>query len=135
MLTSAIRYWGDRMVWLWRAFWSVWMTAIVITEFLLPPNAISRPAIFISFLVMEYSAILRTEKGDTFSEWMWKFYASRKGRIPLVLGITAFFGVAMLEVGTQNVYTLAEVPVSRLCLVLGLVGWLVPHFLGRGKHG
>lgn len=120
---------------LWKVFWSIWMTAIVVTEFLIPRNTLSRPIIFISFLIMEYSAIIRTAKGDTFSEWMWKFYASRKGRIPLILGITAYFGVAMLELGADNVYTVAEIPITRLCIVLGLIGWLIPHFFGRGKYG
>lgn len=94
------------------------------------------PVLIGLFAILEGVAILRRAPGgDTLSEQVWAFYAGKPARIPLVTGLALWFGFRLYEVGTGSLVMLGPVDVARLAFCAGLVGWLIPHFLGRGRFG
>lgn len=122
--------------WLFPMIWGAWALFVFTTELLATGwHGWTRPVAIGWFLFFEVFGILRAEKGDTLSEQVWRFYGNRPARIPLVLGMSGFFGLALAEVGTEYVVMYGPIPAARLCLLLGVVGWLLPHLLARGRWG
>jgi len=121
--------------------WLAWGFLILAGEFVV--SAANRTPVLLvavgAFVVLEGLAIRRKKAGDTLSEHVWKFYLGGWARIPLVLGIVALLGSRLYELGLDVTLTLSTplgvVDVGRFSLIGGLVGWLVPHFLGRGRWG
>lgn len=116
--------------------WVCWAAIVVFGEFLAVPEM--RPTVnvvaLVIFLAVEGIAIGRPRLGDTLSEHVWAFYGSKKGRIPLLVGASLFFAVRLYEIRTSPV-VLGELDLGRAFLVAGLVGWLIPHFVTRGRTG
>ena len=116
--------------------WIVWGLYVLGAEFLAGPQHRDPMIVagLIAFLAIEGFALGRPKDGDTLSEHLWKFYSSMPARIPLLIGLALFFGIRLYEVGFP-VLELGSFNVGRAVLSLGVVGWLIPHLLARGRLG
>jgi hypothetical protein len=116
--------------WLW-AFLGLYVVAVE----LMAPSDFSRILAFGFFALVEIWALGRPGSGDTLSEHVWAFYAGKPARVPLIIGFVLYAGVALVNIPAETDLMVGVIPLAPLCLVLGLVGWLVPHFLSRGELG
>jgi len=115
--------------------WMAWAAFLFGSELFFPLTGWTRPAALAAFLLLECAGLIREKEGDLWSENVWAFYGGRPARIPLVLGMVAFFMIAIWEVRTDLVLMVGEVSAARFAIGAGVGGWLVPHFLGRGRWG
>lgn len=116
--------------------WACWAVILIAAEFWVIPelrSTVNAVALAI-FLVIEGVAVGRPKLGDTLSEHVWAFYGSKPARIPLIVGASLFFAARLYEI-RGAVLTVGTIDVGRACLVLGVVGWIIPHFLSRGRLG
>lgn len=118
------------------AWWIAWALFVGGTEFFFPGwRAWSLPVGLLWFVLVEGAAVIRRGGGDTLSEHVWAAYAGKKGRLPFVLGVVAYFAIALWEMGTNVMLRIGPIEASRFVLALGICGWLVPHFITRGRDG
>ena len=119
------------------AAWLAWILLLCVAEFVAPLEVRrwALPTVLVMFGFVEGLAVWRRGSGDTFSEHVWAFYAGRPARAPLVLGVVGLLACRLYETGAYDTLSVGTLDLGRTCLVLGLVGWLVPHFLWEGRLG
>lgn len=117
--------------------WAAFALFIFCTEFLVGAGAQDGMRLLglVMFLVIEGLAIGRRKTGDTLSEHVWAFYKGKKARIPLLVSWALYFAVAVTNIAVDPDLMVRGVPATILVIALGLLGWLLPHFLLRGKEG
>ena len=91
------------------------------------------------FLAMELWGAFSRKEGDTFSEQVWAFREAGWARGIALVGLAAALCIrlyslwGLINEGVQPSGWLAWGPWTSLAL--GLFGWLVVHFVTRGRHG
>ncbi len=88
-------------------------------------------AVLSLFVVVEGVALARQKAGDTFSELMWTFGREGKHRAPVAVATAVYLSMRFVMLGVDFVPEWLPMTV----LSLGLVGWLVPHFVFFGRDG
>lgn len=117
-----------------------WLTLAVfifLTEFLMPAGAQDalRFVGVVFFGLLEGFAIQRPKPGDTLSEHVWAFYRGKKARLSLVVSWALYFVVAIINIAVDPDLMVGRAPLTVLIIGFGLFGWLVPHFILKGKEG
>jgi hypothetical protein len=117
--------------------WGAWFVSLLTVDVLAGTElrSVLVPYWGLWFLLLETIAVENDTKGDTLSENVWAFYSGHLARIPLVLGAVLFLGVRMLEAVNDVAFlipsSVGTFDFGRTVLVVGVVLWLVPHFLLR----
>lgn len=84
------------------------------------------------FVIAEGWAIGRPKKGDMLTEHVRAFYRQEPARLPLVAAFALYLPITLANIVSDPDLAVRGFPLGALVLCLGLVGWLVPHFLDRG---
>lgn len=118
--------------------WLLLAAFVLAIEFVAP--AANRDAMriiaIIYFVILEGLAIRRVKPGDTLSEHVWEFYNRQQpARISLVVSWVAYAFAAIMDIAVDPDLMVGRVPVTVAVLSIGLAGWLIPHFIFRGKYG
>ena len=114
--------------------YATWWLAVIVTmvagEFIGYP-VWAWATIAICFVVVEGIALARKARGDTASEMMWTFRRGGGARRWVAWAVAIYiplrFSMIVLD------FVPEWVPLS--VLVLGVMGWLVPHFNKLGRTG
>ena len=93
-------------------------------------------ALMIFFFAEIYGGITGTEEHiTTWSHVVWDFLEGGCVRMYVVLGWLAWVGLGLVDTfGTPLSSPVPNVPFAEFCLLTGVVIWLIPHLLFRGKH-
>jgi hypothetical protein len=110
--------------------WAV--TCIAMFVFTLHPSQELALWILGMFAIVEVVAVLDSDKGDTFSELIWGFYAGQPARAAIVIAVVIYMCavVSYIFTGWEAWMVLAKASV-----VAGLGTWLLWHFLKLGRDG
>lgn len=112
------------------ATWAALFTMMVLGEFVAYPVWMWA-ALFIVFILTEATAVYRKQKGDTFSEMVWKFVAGGKDRRLVVWAVAIYLPLRITMLAIDGIPEWIPITV----LGLGVLGWLIPHFSKQGKGG
>lgn len=115
---------------IFRILWASWAFGLTIQAFARDVSLAISLACF--FALLEGYAIARSSRGDTWSEANWTFYADKPARIPLIVGF-AFHTVAVFTNIAWQSQLLADISLG--VLAAGILGWLIPHFISKGRLG
>jgi hypothetical protein len=121
---------GGGTVKLYNILWGLWAVGLFVQAFV--QDVTLAVCLLVYFALLEGYTIWDSRKGDTWSEFNWRFYGDRVARIPLIVGFAVFTVAVFANIYFQSA-TLAGVGVG--VLAAGVTGWLVPHMVGRGRWG
>lgn len=110
--------------------WGVWALGLFVQAYLQDIGLAI--GLLVMFAVLEGYAVWNTRSGDTWSEQNWRFYADKWARIPLVSGFAVHTVATFANIYFKSA-TVAGAGVGALAL--GVLGWLIPHLVGRGRWG
>ena len=125
--------------------WGIWVLLVLVVEFGWKKMACGCcPGLFgrqwvgwliciVYFVVFEFIAIRREQKGDTLSAQVWRFLFDRPARIPVVVGFTALICVRLYEFGRDQ--WSVRFDLAQWLFVVGLFLTLIFHFVYLGRKG
>lgn len=110
------------------AGWSLWVGGLLIAPWIHDPFYLLALAVF--FACLEALAVLDADGGDTFSEYVWRFYGGAKARFYLVTGLVLYMASLVISVWVP-IFSWVGFGV----LMVGLFWWLYDHFKYMGRRG
>lgn len=123
-----------------REFSVVWLAfgaLLAVTEFILPPGYrdLFRIIAWGVFVPTEGWAVGRPGPGDSLTEHILAFYGGKPARVPLVVSMAFYLPTSLVNIAVDPDLMVGRIPLTVLMLGIGLIGWLVPHFLWKGEKG
>lgn len=111
--------------------WLIFGGLLFFAEFFAAPFLADyiRVACLLIFVIAEGWAIGRPKGGDSLTEHVRAFYAQEHARLPLVAAFALYLPVTLANIVADPDLDIAGFPLGAAVLCLGLVGWLLPHFL------